>query len=321
MRSLVTGAAGFVGSHLCEHLLSQGDGVVGVDSLTDYYDVERKKANVALLSGREGFSFYAVDLLRAPLRQLLDGVDVVYHLAGQPGVRASWGGHFEVYVDRNILATQRLLEESVGLPLQKFVFASSSSVYGDAECYPTAEDLRPQPVSPYGVTKLAAENLCELYRKEHGIPTASLRFFTVYGPRQRPDMAFSRLVAAAVRGGRFRLYGDGTQTRDFTYVADVVAGVQAAALSSWTGVANLGGGAATSMKEAIDLVTGLAGAFDVEVLPMQGGDVKHTSADTTVAREGFGYRPRTSVADGLRAMVEAERAAAGGGPATATALV
>lgn len=307
MRNLVTGAAGFVGSHLCEHLLSRGDEVVGIDCFTDYYATDRKLANVTPLLAEDRFQFHSVDLRHAPLDDLLAGVDVVYHLAGQPGVRLSWGADFQTYVDHNILATQHLLEQSLDRPLRKFVYASSSSVYGDADSYPTPEDRRPSPISPYGVTKLAAEHLCELYRVAYGVPTASLRLFTVYGPRQRPDMAFSRLVSAALRGEAFPLYGDGAQTRDFTFVGDVVRAMRDAALSPWTGVANVGGGAATSMREVIDIVAELAGGLELVKHPMQRGDVLHTGADTTVAREAFGYHPVTSLQDGLRLMVDAEQ--------------
>lgn len=309
MRAVVTGVAGFVGSHLCAHLLEQGDDVAGVDALTDYYDVARKKASIGALSAWDSFAFHEADLLDAPLRPLLDGADVIYHLAGQPGVRPSWGSDFARYVERNVLATQRLLEALRDVPARKVVYASSSSVYGDAECYPTAETVRPAPISPYGVTKLAAEHLCELYRANFGVPTVSLRLFTVYGPGQRPDMAFSRLIGAALRSQPFCLYGDGRQTRDFTYVSDVVAAMRAAALSGWTGVANIGGGSRTSMAEVIRLVGTLTGRPpQVMRLPGQPGDVRDTAADTTVARSAFGYQPAVSLPEGLARMVESEMA-------------
>jgi nucleoside-diphosphate-sugar epimerase len=304
MKALVTGAAGFVGSHLCTSLLDQGDEVVGIDCFTDYYSPRRKQANVAPLLDRDKFVLHQLDLLSAPLESLLESIDVVYHLAGQPGVRGSWGQDFAPYVKRNVTATQRLLEAARDASLWKLVYASSSSVYGNAETYPTVETLRPQPVSPYGVTKLAAEHLCELYRYE-GVPTVSLRFFTVYGPRQRPDMAFSRLVDCAMSGQPFLLYGDGEQSRDFTYVGDVVNAVRAAALSPWTGVANIGGGSRTTMTRVIELVSGLAKPVDVVRLPVQRGDVRHTAADTTVAREAFGYVPSVSLEEGLAKMVDA----------------
>ena len=309
MRTVVTGVAGFVGSHLCKHLLEQGDDVVGIDAMTDFYDQAHKEANLAVLTAWDSFTLHRVDLVDAPLRQLLDGAEVVYHLAGQPGVRPSWGSDFSIYAERNILATQRLLEALRAVPVRKIVYSSSSSVYGDAESYPTAETARPRPMSPYGVTKLAAEHLCELYRMNFGTPTASLRLFTVYGPGQRPDMAFSRLIGAALSGTPFPLFGDGRQTRDFTYVGDVALALRAAALSSWTGVANIGGGSRTSMAEVIRLVGTLLD-HEVEAVhaPAQPGDVRDTAADTAVARHSFGYAPAVPLAEGLARMVEAEMA-------------
>lgn len=310
MRTVVTGAAGFVGSHLCTRLLEQGHEVAGIDVLTDFYDVSRKEVNLVALSDWDAFSFHRTDLRQAP-RPLFDGAEVVFHLAGQPGVRPSWGPEFALYVERNIMATQHLLETLRAADVRKIVYASSSSVYGDAESYPTTETLRPRPVSPYGVTKLAAEHLCELYRGNFGLPTASLRLFTVYGPGQRPDMAFSRLVTAAVRGRPFPLYGDGQQTRDFTYVGDVVEAFCAAAVSDWTGVANIGGGARTSMAEVIQMAGELVGRpVQTDRKPGQPGDVRDTAADTTVARNAFGYAPAVPLAEGLARMVETETAIA-----------
>ena len=309
MKCVVTGAAGFIGSHLTELLLTQGDEVVGIDSFTDYYDADVKARNLAGVLEHERFTMCREDLLEARLQELFDGADVIFHLAGQPGVRPSWGAEFATYTSRNVLATQAVLEAARGLPLKKLVYASSSSVYGDAESYPTAETLRPQPVSPYGVTKLAAEHLCELYRKGFGVPAASLRLFTVYGPRQRPDMAFSRLVSSALTGDLFELYGDGGQTRDFTYVGDVVGAMRAAALSDFTGVANIGGGSRTSMTEVLDIVTELAGEPNVHRLPKMRGDVRDTAADTRVAFEGFGYVPKVDLRQGLASMVAAQRPA------------
>ena len=307
MRAIVTGAAGFVGSHLCNHLLDQGDEVVGLDCLTDYYDPRRKEANLVPLRDRTGFTDHRLDLNSAPLESLFARADVVYHLAGQPGVRGSWGEQFGPYVHRNISATQRVLEAAREAKPWKVVYASSSSVYGMAESYPTHEAMCPAPVSPYGVTKLAAEHLCELYRTTSGVSTVSLRLFTVYGPRQRPDMAFSRLVDAAAQGTPFLLYGDGEQSRDFTYVGDVVTAMRDAALSPWTGVANIGGGSRTTMNQVIDLISEIAGPVEVVRLPSQRGDVRHTAADTTRARDGFGYAPRVPLRRGLERMVAAQR--------------
>jgi len=305
MRAIVTGCAGFIGSRLSHHLLDCGDEVVGVDCFTDYYDPRRKESNVSSLLVRDGFTLHRADLLTASLPHLIDGAEVVYHLAGQPGVRPSWGEEFVPYTKRNLLATQKLLEAVKEMRLWKLVYASSSSVYGNAERYPTTEDLRPQPISPYGVTKLAAEHLCELYRESAGVPTVSLRLFTVYGPRQRPDMAFSRLVSAAIKGNPFLLYGDGEQSRDFTYVDDVVSAMRVSALAPWTGVANIGGGSRTTMNEVIDKVSALIRPIDVVRLPGQRGDVRHTAADTSVARRAFGYRPTVSLDEGLQRMVDA----------------
>lgn len=307
VRAVVTGAAGFIGSHLCERLLAEGDQVLGVDALTDYYDPRRKERNLAPLLACPRFAFHRRDLLALPLEELLAGADVVYHLAGQPGVRASWGDRFGPYLERNVHATQRLLEAARAARPRRLVYASSSSVYGDAEAYPTPETVRPRPVSPYGVTKLAAEHLCELYRTCFGVATVSLRLFSVYGPRQRPDMAFARLVAAAFEGTAFPLHGDGEQVRDFTYVADVVAALRQAARSPWSGVANIGGGEPVTMNEAIEVVSALVAPVRVDRHPDQHGDVRRTLADTALARKRLGYRPATGIRAGLAAMVAAER--------------
>jgi nucleoside-diphosphate-sugar epimerase len=307
MTALVTGAAGFVGSHLCEALLDDGDEVVGVDAFTDYYSRRRKEQNLAALRVRHRFVFIEADLAEVAVVPLLAGVDRVFHLAGQPGVRASWGPDFAHYVRHNVVATQRLVEACRDRPLHRLVYASSSSVYGDAESYPTPETLRPQPVSPYGVTKLAGEHLCEVYRKSFGIPVTSLRLFTVYGPRQRPDMAFSRLVRAALSGERFEVYGDGEQTRDFTFVGDVVQAMRDAVRSPWCGVANVGGGSRASLNRVVDIVRDLCGEVRLTRRPSATGDVRHTAADISVATAAFGYTPRTSLSEGLAAMVASER--------------
>ena len=221
MTVVITGVAGFIGSNLAQELLKRSEEVIGVDCLTDYYDVALKEANLGLLRAYPGFRFQRMDLAQDDLRPILEGVTHVYHLAAQAGVRASWGGSFAPYVRHNILGTQRLLEQLRGVAA-RLVFASSSSVYGNAEHYPTREDVVPQPVSPYGVTKLCSEQLVMAYRRSAGIDARCLRYFTVYGPRQRPDMAFSKFVAAARRGEPIEVYGDGQQVRDFTFVADAV---------------------------------------------------------------------------------------------------
>jgi nucleoside-diphosphate-sugar epimerase len=305
MTAVVTGAAGFVGSHLCRALLDAGHEVIGVDCFTDYYARSAKEAHLTGLRGRPHFWLVEADLLTMRLEPVLDGAEYVFHLAGQPGVRASWGADFETYARHNVLVTQRLLEACRGLSVGKLVYASSSSVYGDAESFPTAETVRPRPVSPYGVTKLAGEHLCEVYRTNFDVPTASLRLFTVYGPGQRPDMAFSRLVQSAVDGTQFVLLGDGRQSRDFTFVDDVVRAMVDAAKSPWCGVANIGGGSRVTMNEVIDLVRELAGPLDVVHRGTAVGDVRHTAADCTVARAGFGYQPGTSLHEGLALMVAA----------------
>jgi nucleoside-diphosphate-sugar epimerase len=308
MKALVTGAAGFVGSHLSSALLDAGAEVTGVDMFTDYYERDRKEANLAGLIGRPGFRIVEADLAEADLDTLMTGVDQVFHLAGQPGVRASWGLDFPVYVRQNVTVTQRVLEACRRADPVRVVYASSSSVYGDAEAYPTGESLRPQPVSPYGVTKLAGEHLCEVYRRSFGLSVVSLRLFTVYGPRQRPDMAFARLVRAAVRGEPFEVYGDGRQTRDFTFVDDVVRAMRDAASSRWSGVANIGGGSRTSLNDVLGIVAGLCGDLRLVYLQAARGDVRDTAADTSVAAGAFGYAARTSLPEGLAAMVAWERA-------------
>lgn len=303
--AVVTGAAGFIGSHLCGRLLDEGYDVLGIDAFTDYYPRVMKEDHLRRVRGRRGFSFVEADLATMPLDVALDRARLVFHLAGQPGVRASWGDDFPVYVRQNILVTQRILEAARRHEIDKLVYASSSSVYGNADRYPTRETLRPQPISPYGVTKLAGEQLCEAYRHAFGIPIASLRLFTVYGPGQRPDMAFARLVRAAVTGECFELFGDGGQTRDFTYVEDVARAMVDVARSAWCGVANVGGGSRVSMQQVLGMVEHLCGPLSIVEGPAAVGDVRDTGADTSVAREGFGFTARTSVADGLAAMVGA----------------
>jgi nucleoside-diphosphate-sugar epimerase len=311
MIAVVTGAAGFIGSHLCEHLLASGDEVRAIDAFTDYYPRASKEENLSAARGDSRFMFVEGDLQDMCLTEMLDGADVVYHLAGQPGVRTSWGSDFELYVQRNVLATQRLLESCRLRPPAKLVYASSSSVYGDATAYPVSEAACPHPISPYGVTKLAAEHLCGVYAAMSSVPTACLRLFTVYGPRQRPDMAFSRLVTSALGGGVFEIYGDGEQTRDATFVYDVAAAMRDAAVSDWSGVANIGGGVRVSMNQAVEMVSAICGPIDVVRRSASAGDVRHTGADTRLAKAAFGYRPRTTLRQGLSAMVEWARSSDG----------
>lgn len=308
MRCLVTGVAGFIGSHLAERLIELGHEVLGVDRFADSYAREIKEGNLARLRGEPRFSLSTADLATADLRPLLAGREVVFHLAAQAGVRPSWGDSFEGYVRDNVLATQRLLEAArTHGAVRKLVYASSSSVYGDAEEVPLRESSRTAPHSPYGVTKLAAEHLCELYRRNFGLPTVSLRYFTVYGPRQRPDMAFHRFIAAILKGETIRLHGDGEQTRDFTYVGDAVQANVAAMQCSAVGVFNVGGGSRVSLNEALGLLGELVGPVRVERGEPQAGDVRHTWADIAAARAALGVEPRMSLREGLAAQVAWQR--------------
>jgi UDP-glucuronate 4-epimerase len=305
-RYLVTGCAGFIGSHLVDQLLARGDAVVGVDAFTDYYPRRMKRRNLAGARRHPGFSLFEADLSRTRPAPPVRGIDGVFHLAAQPGVRDSWGGSFSVYVRDNIVATQRLFEAAVAAGV-RVVFASSSSVYGDAATYPTPEHARPRPVSPYGVTKLSCEHLAGAYATSYGLDVVCLRFFSVYGPRQRPDMAFSRIVAALLEGRPFPVLGSGDQVRDFTYVADVVAASIAAMETAAGGsVYNVGGGTPASLLEAIELCEGLTGrTLELDRRRPARGDPARTVADTTRIEADLGWHPRTSLADGLAAQVAA----------------
>jgi UDP-glucuronate 4-epimerase len=314
-RALVTGCAGFIGSHLTESLLADGHDVLGIDCFNDNYDAALKRANLATARAHPRFRLETADLARADLAPLIAQSDVVFHLAAEPGVRPSWGRRFDRYVHNNVVATQRLLEATADRPERRFVYASSSSVYGDAAGVPTPEDALPRPLSPYGVTKLAAEQLCGLYHAEHGVATVALRYFSVYGPRQRPDMAFRRFCHAALDGAPIRLFGDGRQTRDFTYVADVVAATRAAAEKPDAPgrVYNIGGGARVSLNRALELLAAVAGRpLDVRRRARETGDVLHTGADIGRAAGDLGYAPATGLEAGLRAELAwvAERASA-----------
>jgi UDP-glucuronate 4-epimerase len=283
-RFLVTGAAGFIGSHLTEALLARGDDVVAVDSFTDYYDPSLKEENA------RAFEVSRLDVAEDVLP--LEGIDGVFHLAAQPGVRASFE-QLDVYLRRNVLATQRVLDQSD----VRVVYASSSSVYGDAEAYPTPESTRPNPLSPYGVTKLACEQLARAY----GADAVGLRYFTVYGPRQRPDMAFARLVGAALDGSEFELYGDAS--RSFTYVEDAVAATIAAMEGGTSGaIYNVGGGDEATMREAIGVLERVSGRrLDVRAEPAARGDAKRTAADVSLIARELGWKPTTLLEDGLAA--------------------
>jgi UDP-glucuronate 4-epimerase len=307
MKALVTGCAGFVGSHLTESLLDDGHDVIGVDVFLDNYARATKLENLERARDFDSFQLVPVDLSRAELAPLLEDCDVVFHLAAEPGVRTSWGARFESYERNNVLATQRVLEAVKAWPEKRVVFASSSSIYGDAERLPTVEETLPKPFSPYGVTKLAAEHLCTLYHGNFGVSAVSLRYFSVYGPRQRPDMAFHRFCRAALHGDSLTVFGDGGQTRDFTFVDDVVAATRAAAVSPAAPghVYNVGGGSRVSVNEALGLVSSFSGRpLDVTYRPAEQGDVRDTGAEISRARRELGYSPGTSVEEGLRAEFE-----------------
>lgn len=301
MKVVVTGAAGFIGSHVAESLVRDGHEVVGIDCFTDYYPRPAKEENLRILRQSDRFRLVEARLQDADLVPLLDGASHVYHLAAQAGVRASWGREFAHYTDHNVLATQLLLEAALGAGRPTVVYASSSSVYGDAPSLPLREDGPCQPVSPYGVTKLAAEHLAALYHRCHGLPTVSLRFFTVYGPRQRPDMAFHRFLKAARDRGAISLFGDGQQTRDFTYVDDIVSAVREAPLSGHPGsVYNVGGGERIALHEVLRLVETVTGRpLRIERQEAQKGDMRDTFADTAAARRDLGFRSTVPLAEGL----------------------
>ena len=303
MRCVVTGVAGFVGSHLAERLLTDGHEVCGVDSFTDYYSRQIKERNLEHLRSMHRFTFLEADLLWMPLSHLLDGVDWIFHQAAQAGVRASWGSEFSHYVDWNVLATQRLLEAALlSKTLKRFIYASSSSVYGDIDTFPVTETATTRPYSPYGVTKLAAEHLCSLYHHNFGLPAVSLRYFTVYGPRQRPDMAFHRFCKAALEQKPIRVFGDGQQTRDFTYISDIVeANILAAHVDAAVGqVFNIAGGSRVTLLDVIGLLRDISNTpLHVQSDDRQHGDVRHTYADISRAQSLLGYRPHVPLQVGL----------------------
>ncbi len=304
MKALVTGAAGFIGSTLSERLLADGSDVVGIDCFTDYYPRPIKERNLSALVGHPRFRFVESTIRDANLKTLLSDRTHVFHLAAQAGVRKSWGRDFAIYTVNNIEATQLLLEAVSGLStIERLVYASSSSVYGDNVAIPMREDALPQPVSPYGVTKLAAEQLCYLYHTNYSVPAVSLRYFTVYGPRQRPDMGFHKFLRATIRAEPIRLYGDGEQTRDFTYVHDAVNATVAAAVRGVPGrVYNIGGGSRVTVNRVVELIGRVAGRQPlVEADAAQPGDMRHTYADTSLARTDLGFQPQVGLEEGLKA--------------------
>ncbi|HST65455.1 MAG TPA: NAD-dependent epimerase/dehydratase family protein [Mycobacteriales bacterium] len=306
MRAVITGSAGFIGSHLAERLVAEGWWVTGVDSFSPFYATADKEANLAGLVGEPRFDLVRADVAHTPLHHLLADRPLVVHLAAQPGVLGSFGTGFNQYLQDNLLATQRLFEAAATAGCARVVYASSSSVYGDAEAYPCFEDSTPtRPRAPYGVTKQACEKLAEVYAGM-GLPTVGMRFFTVYGPRQRPDMAIRRLCEAATGGPRFRLRGDGTQVRDFTHVDDAVdAVVRALTAQRPDPVLNIGGGEQASLLDVIRRLGQLTGApVPVERHGVQIGDVRRTSGDTTKARDCLGWEPAVALRDGLRTELE-----------------
>ena len=305
-RALVTGCAGFIGSHLCEQLVLDGWDVTGVDCFTPYYERELKEANLWWLRGQARFALVDRDLAAGDVpHDLLEDVDVVFHLAAQAGVRRCYGTDFDTYVHCNIVATQRLLEACVGRPLRRFVYASSSSVYGHSLGGCTNEEAPCLPVSPYGVTKLATEALATTYARESGVPVVGLRYFSVYGPRQRPDMAFTAFLQRAVEGLAITLYGDGRQERDWTYVGDVVAGTIAAVQGRPGAVYNIGGGTPVRLTDAITLLEVLLDRrIEVQRRPRARGDAARTAADGTRAQLELGFRPQVTLHDGLRSQLE-----------------
>jgi nucleoside-diphosphate-sugar epimerase len=305
-RVLVTGCAGFIGSHLSERLVELGHEVVGVDCFAPYYARKNKERNLARLRDEGHFSLHELDLSRDPLDRAFEGVEIVYHLAAQAGVRGSFGESFQEYVRHNVIATQRLFEWASGVELRALVYASSSSVYGDTPVYPTAETGARRPVSPYGMTKVAAEELAGVYLRCFGVPAVALRYFTAYGPRQRPDMAFSRFFRCALSGLPLPVHGDGRQVRDFTYIGDVVEGTIAAAALGRPGVAyNIGGGSPVELVEAIRMIAELTGRqIELSRRPAPVGEACRTGSDGALAGRDLAFTPRTKLEDGLAAQFE-----------------
>jgi UDP-glucuronate 4-epimerase len=311
MKALVTGAAGFIGSTLVDKLLSEDYEVVGIDSFTPYYDVSIKRRNISNAVLNPNYKLLEIDLSTRLNESLLDGVTHIFHQAGQPGVRASWGAEFNEYVEWNVKATQNLLElASKSGEITSFVAASSSSVYGNARKYPTSESDLPSPVSPYGVTKLAAENLCTLYGDQFGLPTISLRYFTVFGPRQRPDMAMRRIIDSVLTGSEFVISGNGEQIRDFTYVDDVIDAIMLSSRyvsknNEPERTINIGGGQQTSLLEVIEIIERISNSkVNLKFEDKAKGDPRRTGSDSTKARRVLGWHPQTTVNDGMVKMID-----------------
>ena len=300
---IVTGVAGFIGSHLAETILKQDDRIIGIDQINDYYDVNQKKANIADLQKYSNFEFIKADIQELNWLELLKDVDVVYHQAAQAGVRSSWGKGFFDYTERNINATQIILEAVKEVnSIKRFVYASSSSVYGNAQKMPTSETIPPVPVSPYGITKLAAERMCLLYHQNFNVPITALRYFTVYGPRQRPDMAFHKFFKAVIADEAISIYGDGQQTRDFTFISDAVAAnLAAGSVPEAIGqVFNIGGGSRVNLMDVLAIIEKtVKQPIKKEFVAKAKGDARHTSADISKAQRILGYQPRISLSQGL----------------------
>ncbi|MBI2487241.1 MAG: GDP-mannose 4,6-dehydratase [Deltaproteobacteria bacterium] len=301
MALLITGVAGFVGSHLAERLLKEGFDLIGVDSFLDYYPKGIKENNLKRVRENPRFEFIEGNLLNLNLKEILEQVDAVFHQAAIPGVRASWGKDFSQYVENNIQATQVLLEACKDIRLKKFIYASSSSIYGDSDELPIKETSPTNPVSPYGVSKLAGEHLTALYFKGYGIPTVSLRYFTVYGSRQRPDMGFHKFISAVLLGREIEIYGTGEQTRDFTFIEDAVEANLQAFFGGKEGEAyNVGGGSRIKLIEAIRIIEEISGkSANLKYKDPQRGDAKHTYADVSKAKRDFGYSPKVNIYEGL----------------------
>ncbi|HEX4348201.1 MAG TPA: NAD-dependent epimerase/dehydratase family protein [Vicinamibacterales bacterium] len=306
MKALVTGCAGFIGSTLTERLLAENADVVGIDCFTDYYPRAVKERNLSSSLRHPRFRFVERRIQDADLKTLLSDRTHVFHLAAQAGVRKSWGKDFAIYTVNNIEATQALLEAAAGTAIERLVYASSSSVYGDLTAIPMREDALPQPVSPYGVSKLSAEQLCFLYFSNYRVPAVSLRYFTVYGPRQRPDMGFHKFLRAAMNGEPIGVFGDGEQTRDFTFVTDAVAATIAAGRRGVPGrVYNIGGGSRVSVNEVVQMIGRVTGSAPIVATDAaQKGDMRHTYADTTLARADLGFSPAVGLEAGLKAEYE-----------------
>ncbi len=305
-KALVTGCAGFIGSHLSEALIQSGWEVIGIDCLTNNYESKIKEANISSFLSSPDFKFIREDLMEVQLEEYLEGVDYIFHLAAQPGVRGSWGKQFDIYIRNNVLATQRLLEAAKNCRIKKLVYASSSSVYGSTNVFPMHEFHLPRPFSPYGLTKIAAENLCHLYCRNFGVPVVSLRYFTVYGPRQRPDMAISIFIKSIYAGLPITLYGDGRQMRDFTYVDDIVRANILAAQSAVEGeMFNVGSGQPIELLKVVRMLEGKIGKeVQLNFVPDQKGDVRDTYADISKIKHILGFEPEINLEEGLANQVE-----------------